>query len=385
MFIQKKTVIGMMLATTVALGALAGCATPAQTTMPGTQQAAAKQQAGAQTSQTTAQAMAEEREMEHYGYLADEAEPAGYNVMMVGQPKPKDGEMAITAETTVDAGKGAKAETKAEATNGGKARVDFKGKLKAEVKAKLDTRKAKLKAKAKGQLDKMKNEKDAIGKAAKAAQWVDNGDGTETKAMSFSVEKTVNGQTSSRSVKMERTRKTDDKTLVSAHSEFSTSHNGVTRTVVRDKALQEDGSYKVTFHSEMTFKDGSKRVADWNKTISADGAVSGTGTIVWTGKMTKTVTIKFGGTEEAETATAADPTTGTTSNVTTTVEGGATAEVTDPATGATTNVTVDANADAVVATEPTASPAPAASASPEASASPAASASASTETAAAAQ
>jgi hypothetical protein len=362
--IQKKTVIGMMLATTVALGALAGCATPAQTAMPGTQQAADKQQAGAQTSQTTAQAMAEEREMEHYGYLADEAEPAGYNVMMVGQPKPKDGEMAITAETKAEAGKGAKAE----AGKGGKARVDFKGKLKAEVKAKLDTRHAKLKAKAKGQLDKLKDEKDAINKAAKAAQWVDNGDGTETKAMSFSVEKTVNGQTSSRSIKMERTRKADDKTLVSAHSEFSTSHNGVTRTVVRDKALQEDGSYVVTFHSEMTFKDGSKRVADWNKTITADGAVSGTGTIVWTGKTTKTVTIKFGGTEEAETATAADPTTGTTSNVTTTVEGGATAAVTDPTTGATTNVTVEANADAVVSTEPTASPAPAASASPAAAA-----------------
>jgi hypothetical protein len=346
---MTKTMLGLMLSATVAMAAMVGCQSPASMgTAPG-QTATTQQQATAQDSQATAQAMGEERETDNYGYLADDAEAAsaGYAVFAAGGPKAPTGKGGVKAAV--------------------------KTRLKADVKAKVDARRATLKAKAKGALDKLAHEKDKIQKAAKAAAWVDNGDGTESKTLEFSVEKTVNGQASTRVAKMVRTRTTEDKALVSAHYELTHSQNGITRSVVRDKVLQEDGSYQVTFHSEMTFKDGSTRVADFSKTITADGAVTGTGTIAWTGKMTKTVTVTFGGTEEAETATTADPAAGATSTVTTTADGTATATTTDTATGTTATTTVTADVDAAVATEATASPAP--TASPGASASRAAAAS----------
>jgi hypothetical protein len=376
--------IGLMLSATFALSTLAGCQAPMAPTANTQLASGQKQQAAAQTSQTTAQAMAEEREMTYYGYMADaDGQPVRYNVFSVDQPAPEDGEMAITSEAVATAeleddddddrdedhaGKGGKQK--------GKDKKDaFKGQLKEALKAMRNQHENKMKNKAKGRLDKMKDEAKAIEQAAKRAPWVKNADGTETKSMSFKVEKTVNGQVSSRSVEMTRTRRSDDKTLVSAHTAMSFSQNGVSRSMVRDQQLQEDGSYAVTFHSEMTFKDGSKRVADWNKSIAADGTVTGTGTIAWTGKVTKTVTITIGGTEEAETATAADPATGTQTEVTTTPEGNATAEVTDPATGTSTEVAVDANVDAIAPSDATASPSPDASESPAASPSPEASAS----------
>lgn len=365
---KPQIAFSLILAATVAL---AGCQSPVAPTSNANVSPAAKQQAAAQTSQGTAQAMADEREMTYYGYLADaDGAPMRYGVLDVDRSAPDDDEMATTGAEVDDDDDDREAR---DGKRNGKNKKDaFKGQLKQAIKAMRDKHDQKMKNKAKGRLDKMQNEAKAIERAAKHATWVKNADGTETKAMSFKIEQTVNGEVSSRSVEMTRTRRSDDKTLVSAHTASSFSQNGISRSMVRDQQLQEDGSYAVTFHSEAIAKDGSKRVAHWEKSIAADGAVTGTGTIVWTGKVTKTVTITIGGTEEAETATAADPATNTETEVTTTPDGDATAEVTDTASGVTTPVEVDADAVADPATDPAASPAPEASADPAAATEPAA-------------
>jgi hypothetical protein len=239
----------------------------------------------------------------------------------------------------------------------GPASTFFKGKLPAEVKARIADRQAGLRAKAKAKTDQMTAEKAAIDKATRAGRWVKNTiDGTESQSIAFSFEKSVNGQTFSRAVKMTRIRHSDDKTLVSATTEFSSTHNGITRKATRARTLQADGSYHVVFHSEMTFKDGSKRTADWTKAITPDGAVSGTGTIVWTGKTHKAINLTFGGTEEAETARTTDPETRTETTVTATAEGAARAEVKDTASGGTAEVTVESDVDAAVSSEASATP-----------------------------
>lgn len=352
---------GLMLAVSLSFGAIAGCQAPGA---PVTATEADKQ-AATQTGQHTAQAMAEEQEMDYYGFIADEAAaPAAYQVMATASASPSPTPSA-SASASPAASPTPSATPRAlpsftprvaptPRTNSSAAPASgsaaFRGKLPDEVRAKIEARHAALKAKVKARTDKMTAEKEAIGKAVRTGRWVKNSDGTETQSIAFSVEKSANGQTFSRSVKMTRVRKSDDKTLVSANTEFASTHNGTARKVTRSKTLNPDGSYTVVFHSEMTFKDGSKRTADWTKTIGADGAVAGTGTIVWTGKTNKAINLTFGGTEEAETATSADA--GKTETaVTSTAEGEAKAEVKTPS-GAVSEVQVQADVDAAAVTEP---------------------------------
>jgi hypothetical protein len=407
---SNQTFVGALLATTVALSALVGCQTPAtpagaggtQTQNPaatgqvgqkGTPVAApaaagpatGKQAAGAQNGAELAAAMSEEREAEDYNAVASE-DASRYEVFVVGQPKPEEGMVAITATGGAEAGAG----------NGGKGRAAvkvakdaraaaiekgmLKGKLRAELKEKLQARATKLKAKFKARAEKRKDAvakiKDQLGKV----DWVDNGDGTKTKAIEFDVAATVGGKAVTKHRKMERV-VNEDGTLVSMSVEFShTAPNGAAHTMTRTKTLQEDGSYKVVFHSEIKLGNGATRVCDWEKTISVDGAVTGTGKIEWknaSGTVTKSVAVKLGGTEEEETATTTDD--GATTEVTAPVDGEIEAEVT--ADGTTTEVAIEEAADGTVesttevtAEVGTATPAPEASASPapEASASPAA-------------
>jgi hypothetical protein len=373
---QRYNTMGLMLAATLSFGAVAGCQTPMQTAG---QPAPAQQQAAAATGQHAAQAMAEEQEMDYYGYLADEGNtPAAYAVQAIASVSPSPSASPSTSPAPSASGSPAAsptpkpvytprpipsftprvAPTPRPGASTGPANAFFKGKLPAEVKARIDERQAALRAKAKVRTDRMTAEKTAIDKATRAGRWVKNtADGTESQSIAFSFEKTVNGATFSRAVKMTRIRKSDDKTLVSATTEFSSTHNGITRKATRAKTLQEDGSYQVVFHSEMSFKEGSKRTVDWTKAIAPDGTVSGTGTIVWTGKTNRAVNLTFGGTEEAETARTADPETKTETTVTATAEGAARAEVKDTTSGGTAEVAVESDVDASVSTEPAAAPA----------------------------
>jgi hypothetical protein len=187
----------------------------------------------------------------------------------------------------------------------------IKAQVKIEVAKALKERETKEREKAKERLKVRKDEHNAIAGAAKGVKWVvDATTGTESRSFESDVTKTVNGQTLKRHVSISRTRKSDTKVLVAAHDEFTeTLPSGLSRSSVRDKAVQADGSYNVTFHSEITFKDGTVRTADWAKTIAADGKVTGTGTITWTakdGKVLKTVNVTLNGTEDNQTAAAGD-------------------------------------------------------------------------------
>ncbi len=408
---SKNTLIGAMLATTVALSALVGCKAPSPVAPGGaanppagtqvgqkpgtvaapsmTGPAATKQQAAAQNGAEIASAMSEEREAEDYNALAEEG-ASRYNIYAVGGPKAKPGEVAITG--------GATAEADATATTDAKVgKAGLKGKLKAEVKAKLEARLTKLADKRKTRLAKHKDGAKVKDAAAKA-KWVDNGDGTQTKTIEFDVTKTANAKTMTRHRKMVRTVNIEDKALVKLSVEFShTSPNGASHAMTRTKTLNEDGSYTVVFHSEIKHKDGSSRVADWTKTISAEGGVTGTGKIEWkdaAGAVKKTSAITLGGNEEEETATSTEG--GTTTTVEAPIDGEIEAEVKDE-TGATVEVelteaedgtvesSTEATADATAspAASPAASESPAAAASPAASESPAASPAASESPAAA--
>jgi hypothetical protein len=200
----------------------------------------------------------------------------------------------------------------------------FRGKLDEKAKAELDKRQKDLREKAKDRLAKAKGNLDKARAAMKDATWVeDKAAGTKTKTFTFDVSKEVNGVTTKRSRKIVRTVRIEDNVLVSLTAEFNDVRaNGGSTTTSRSKTLQADGSYKVVFHSVIVLGDGTTRTADWDKTIAADGKVSGAGKIVWTkeGAVVKTVDIKLGGSEAKETAEAKD--------------GKETAEVVVPAEGA---------------------------------------------------
>ncbi|MFN3431293.1 MAG: hypothetical protein ACK46X_15225, partial [Candidatus Sericytochromatia bacterium] len=93
---MTRPFFGLMLAVSIAI---AGCQSPVQTAG---SLAPAKQQAAMQASQGTAQAMAEEREMDHYAYLVDEESAArAYSVRAdPASPSPSPGASASPTPAT---------------------------------------------------------------------------------------------------------------------------------------------------------------------------------------------------------------------------------------------------------------------------------------------
>lgn len=331
---SKQPLTGLMLAASLALSVLAGCQAPQMAGMPqGAQLAPAKQQAGTETSQTAALAMADEQEMEDYGYIADDAEAgSAYAVMAVGADPAASGEAAITA----DAGASAAAEPKRDAA---------RARLSAEIRERLEARRAEIKAKIQARLDKRMIERGALQRALTRAPWVENADGTKTKTLEFSVTKTAGGKTMTKSSKMVRTVDADGVLVYSSTELSQATPSGMTRTATRTKTLQADGSYVVVFDATHAHADGRSRVAHWEKTIALAGEVTGTGSITFKnadGSTAKVVTLNFGGSEEENTAKAKDGTTGTTAEVTADVEGNVDAAVTDTDSGASAAVTVEA-------------------------------------------
>lgn len=349
-----KRFYGAMLATTVALSALVGCTTPSPAT-PGTQPGAAatgqagnKQAAGTTNGTELAAAMSEEREADGYGYLAAEAS-AKYELKLVGAPPPPEGMVGITAvgdaeATAAGEGKPAKGNKGEKGGKGqGAMKSGLRANIRADIKAKLDARKTKMEARLAKQVAKLGKAKDKIKDALAKADWKENEDGTKTKNLAFDVEKTVNGKAATRNCKVDRTVDAEGELVKMSWNFAHTSPTGAKNSMTRTKDLQEDGSYKIVYHSEIVLGNGASRIRDWTKIIPADGVVSGGGTIVWKdkdGKIVKTVDIKFGGTDEAEVATCVDTTTSTTTQVTVPADGAMTAEVKE--TSSTTTTTTEA-------------------------------------------
>lgn len=375
---------------------------------------AAQAQASVTAGQETASALAEEREMEDYGTLADQEGGASYELFQLGnimdaaekarraaeearraglqagangtvagsagikagdaglkagEAGMKAGEAGLKAgEAGLKAGEGAvragaimrgelKANEKAQIE-----RLNMKSKelrekaakltVKAEVLANVAERQGKRGEKLAGRLDKMKDAREKIRGAMSKANWVDNGDGTATRTLDFSVTKTLNGKTFERSSKIVRTRRIEGKVLLLATAEFSQAlPGGLTRTSTRSKALNADGTYSIEFKSVITLPNGSTRVASWEKTVGVEGGVTGTGTIIWTaadGTVKKTVTISLSGDEDTPKADCEDTATGGEAKVTVAEDGSIEATIGDDEAGTAEEVVIATSADGSV-------------------------------------
>ncbi|MFP5502045.1 MAG: hypothetical protein ACLGIN_06120 [Candidatus Sericytochromatia bacterium] len=317
---KKHSLIGTMFAATFAMTAIAGCQVPMQTAAPGAPTGAAKvQPATALVREGAALALADERELADMDFLAGQASATSrYSIFSVEEEAAAT-EAEEAPEEAEDATEAEEAEEEEDEAGAGKKgkRGAGRGRMPEHVRAKLQERQAKHAEKIQKRLEKMKDAKEKIAEKMKGA-WVDNGDGTESKRFSFSMSKTVNGKTMAKSIEMERTRDSETKELISSSVKASqTQPNGQSKSSERSKTVNADGSFTVVFHAEHVFKDGTKRVADWTKTVALDGSVSGTGSIVWTdkdGNEVKKTTVTLGGSEDApeaaaegETVTADDP------------------------------------------------------------------------------
>jgi hypothetical protein len=338
---QVSRALGLILTASVGLTALAGCQPAGGPT--GTAVSAQKSQAAADA-QTVAQV---QRDLADMDLMADSE--AGFATMVLGQPPAGPGMVSATGLGVTPIGAGGK-----RIVLNPNVRAAAKG-LKADLKDRLLARRAALQAKA---ATRLKGSLDAYKKGMQKDVTDPNEFGGKTITITFDVT-LPNGAT--RTGTAERAFNAD-KVLVSAVQDQEwKGPNGRVRTMERTVELQEDGSYKVNGKASDTF-NGKTRTFTFEKTISAEGKVTGTGTMTRDGK---TVDITFGGTEEKETTTVTDPTTNTTATAETSAETGTagTVSVTEGGTTATVPVSTDAGTE------------PAASASPsEAAASPAASA-----------
>jgi hypothetical protein len=342
---QANRTLGLMLAATVGLAALAGCnpaAGPTGAQAPTGNQAPA---ASVQKAQIAAEAQAAaqiQRDLADTDMMADGE--TGFVTMIVGQPAPEEGMVAIT--TVGGAGGGAKGKPAKKVELNAKVRAAAKN-LKAEIKDRLKTQRNELRNKAANRL------KDSLDAFKKGNQKTVTENEFGGKTFTFTFDMTLpNG--ASRIGSAERVFNADKVLVSSAQEQEWKGPNGRIRTMERTTELQEDGSTKVSGKASDTF-NGQTRTYTFEKTISPDGKVSGTGTMT---RGDKTVTITFGGSEAKETTTVTDPATNTTATAETSAETGTAGTVTVTEGGTTATVTVTAE----TATEPTASPSPTASA-----------------------
>lgn len=143
-----------------------------------------------------------------------------------------------------------------------------------------------------------------VRQAFKAVPWVDNGDGTKTKAVDYTIDVTVNGKTFARHLTGSITINAETKALILATGELSQQlPGGATLTASSEKALQPDGSYRVTRSSATTLKNGTTRTAAATRSIDLEGGIVGSGTITWqdaTGAVISTKSWTFTGNEDAD-------------------------------------------------------------------------------------
>ena len=181
-----------------------------------------------------------------------------------------------------------------------KAKMVAWGVLRAEVQRKVLVRSA---VRAKVVQAKLAHRQD-VRKAFKAVPWVDNGDGTQTKAVDYTVSVAASGKTFSRHLKGTITVNAETKALILATGELSQQRpGGASLTASSEKALQPDGGYLVTRSSVTTLKNGTSRTAAATRTIDLAGDIVGSGTITWkdaAGGVISTKSWTFTGNEDAD-------------------------------------------------------------------------------------
>lgn len=164
--------------------------------------------------------------------------------------------------------------------------------------------------------------------------------------------------------------------LVSLDFKLDVTHKDYTRMVHRTVTVNADGSRNVSIESTTTWNDKRKREVNQERVVAADGSVTGTGTITWTGADGKTTTrnLTVGISAAGDvTSSCADPATSTTVTVeepattlastettetaTVTVEVAATATAPAEETAAEVNIEAEAEVQAEATSETAAAPA----------------------------
>lgn len=257
---NPKKAWGLLVAATVALTGLTACQSPAQSPTASQQAVTADE-----TSAAIAAAMIDERDMGDLDYMVE----AARHYTVAAAPE----------------GRGPSAETQ-------ERNADRLAAVKDAVAERLA-----------GKADVAKKLKEAHD----AAPETTDEEGNKSRNFAFEVERTTgqgdNARTRTRAVESTVTVDRNGTVVYSKYkASQSVSGNGSesSRVMERTRRLLNDGSKEITFHRELTFKDGRVFTTDWTKTIGADGGVTGSGQITRQrpGAATATVELTFGGTED---------------------------------------------------------------------------------------
>ncbi len=163
-------------------------------------------------------------------------------------------------------------------------------KLKAEVKANTEDRKAKAKAKleqVKAKIQTLrevaKEKKDKLVSKAQAVRTsdteeIENEDGSITKITKIEFKNEKTGVTRN----VTSTRTTMDEKLVSAFYTLEATHQNYTRTVERSVEVNAEGQRTVKVTAVTTWQDGRKRERSEERVVAADGSATGGGTLTVT-------------------------------------------------------------------------------------------------------
>lgn len=155
-------------------------------------------------------------------------------------------------------------------------------KEKHEMEKRVEEAKGKLEAKkevAKQELEQVKRKNNVVRKSEVVKTVNADGSTTYTTTVNFSNEKA--GIT--RNVVVSKTKSKEGKLIKVEHSFKMTTPN-FTREGTRVAVINTDGSRNVKIHTTTTWKDGRKREVIEDRVVSADGTVTGNGTVTLTAK-----------------------------------------------------------------------------------------------------
>jgi hypothetical protein len=150
----------------------------------------------------------------------------------------------------------------------------------AKVKDKLQA----AKAVAKEKIEKLRRKNNTV--RTSDVDKVTNADGSVTETVKIEFENTRIGL--KRNTYLMRTSMNGK--LVSLDFKLDVAHKDYTRMVHRTVTVNADGSRNVSIESTTTWNDKRKREVNQERVVAADGSVTGTGTITWTGADGKTTT-----------------------------------------------------------------------------------------------
>lgn len=232
--------------------------------------------------QAAADALRADRELDDFTYMAIRRLSAGAYTLAQAGAGGGTGGGAGTGMGGMGAGAGAGLGGMGGGVGAGTGAGLMMGRPDRATRLGLGERHAAMMTRAQARQDAMGAVAAAIAAALEAATWTDNGDGTRTRVVAFTVPADQATGAPSRDVRMTLTIDAETGVLVaSKHEATLTFASGVRRELTRELAVQADGAYQVAMTMIDTEPDGATRTTTWSVTIAVDGSRSGSGTTVW--------------------------------------------------------------------------------------------------------